>query len=502
MAAAASLGFIVVFLAMACISVFIWSVGAILVPRVDWLRYGHRAVWTMSIGTLFLSALFIYYADWSRHLAKTFGWRRPFSDGAAFAPIAAHLLLLALLGSAAMLFSHSYWHTQVDLLRWEARARNFPTSLADYYQDVAPEKNAYPGLANFLENLTLNEHSGLTDLKLGLGRWEIADDKYVDAQLRLLKNKFPDFIDPYLKEKTHYVVNDYQAAANAPQLMKDGEFNGLMMLGNISFYLASSEATRGNESAAWKNVARCMTLAKLAASDPSLPAQMASFTIERRCVQASVNVLLRRPAAELPVDLKERLIAALRVRRVDLGLQFRFANFMDLQRREYHAESFTLDDYAPSPLFRMGWRVAVQAGAIDAGIFAAGRWLMDQMRLEGPQAPYNPVLSEWPFFLEKNRLRLNFQKFHITETEHKAWIRMTLIASALSAFQRREGVYPKALNELSPRYLFNRFLVDPLRTGGFVYKRTARGFELGSLGHSGDGRTSQKKPFRLTAIRH
>lgn len=478
-------------------AVLVWSLGAILIPYIPFFAPGYRSVHILGILTVASSALFIYTARLHPLIGRGFGLYGGESDAASLATVCARLLFLAFLAGICMGGAHRLWHARLDTLRQQAHENTLPTTLSDFHIDHTPETNAYPALDRIIKKLDTSTYSHMGRLRLGLGRWDALSHKRVHSAAQSYGHALKTHVDPSLTLYTHYSANDYRKAPGNPYTLTDVSFSKLMMLGNLSFYLATSAAYNGPEKAAWPHINRCLQLAQLAGTNPTLPAQTASLTIERRCIHGALNVMLNRQGAILPSAISQKIKAALMQEKIRQGMQFRLAQVFDLQSHEWEAEEFGLVGARVSPLFRAGWRIIAAAGAVDAGLAAHGQILLKELLNKKKDSRTSGEYAYWPFFFEKTRIRLNYQEFRIIEKEHKAWMQMALVYSALNAYRRSRGRYPPSLSQLIPTQIAPNVLQDPFGSGPFGYATQNGEALLRSLGFAGNARTKYGRTFEI-----
>lgn len=422
---------------------------------------------------------------------------------------------LALACACVLSLVHNHWHGEAETAKRLLAFRGFPVSLEEFQEDLPDSEYAYPALARTVEGdfdpafYDKSEHEDG-----GVSRWDPETIKREAASSAHYAAYLEKDLAPLLRRKhARYMKVDHLQASRDPLNVPAPKLGNLSAISKIAKTHAVSLAAKGNAEKAWEMVRLQFALADLLSGDRTLLAKMVTLAIRRQGADAAAGILLNRPGASLPKDIRLRLQSASAGSLAVEGLRGELAYLFDIYNfihgleykkfREHGGFSGILltgsgsvsgagpgfDYFLFSVLRRMGL-VDLNAAAA-AGYFSTaaepGSWAETSERSREAESRISG-LPFWPFLLVKYSL----PSFAVRtrEFEVQARARMTLALAELQRFRRERGKYPRKLSEVKPGPA-----PDVFSGGGFLYEPAAGGFDLCSAGAAGDRKEASSKDF-------
>ncbi|MDD5629299.1 MAG: hypothetical protein PHU21_09555 [Elusimicrobia bacterium] len=438
----------------------------------------------LSPGSLNLAAGVVLGALAAFALVKSLRLHRRFRAGGQAGTGAALVALLAAASLCVVLAVKAVWHGRLESLRLEVAARGWPTSLAEFQEDLPDASYAQSALEQAAAKLDL-----AGPVKKDLQAWggdllDSAGGPKAGGTWGRLCPTVDGLVDKACQGRTRLAKTDYVAAAKDPLNMPLPKMAQLPTAAR----LLRACASRQPAARAWAQVDRQWRLAALAGTHRSLIAQLVAVDMETLGVKTALDILQRQPRAVLPDRLARAFRQRLGRNRVSEGLRAELAMHLDI----------------PASLGR-GWAGGALAwsGVIDLNVLATARMVardaavqtMSEARAAQQLCDAElQALPSWPYFLARVAMP-SFGQLYVREFEGRDWARLALLSSAAARFRAARGRWPAALAELAPRFCEPGDLRDETAGTGFVLRAKGGGFELCAGGLKGDGKDFRGAEF-------
>ena len=242
-------------------------------------------------------------------------------DSSGLKPMACHLLALLAAAAACMAISHRVWHSRLDALRDEARAKGLAATLAAFHEELPPGANGYPEFDESMRGFDTGTLYRLgSRFQQGVHAWSKEDMEAARPVAAHYRKYMREKVVLHLERYTYLSAADYRRAPENPLAMPIPHYANHISAANAFGLLAGASAYEGDPRAAWREVADCLRLARLTGSDRTLLSQMIAVGVENACSGAALTVMLNAPGQTLPPDAARRLADGLALRRVRRAL--------------------------------------------------------------------------------------------------------------------------------------------------------------------------------------
>lgn len=428
-------------------------------------------------------------------------------QGRGHGAILAALGLLGLGCLVLMSVIHSHWHARAEDVRRTMDISGFPVTLAQFQEALPDGQYAYPRLAKAIE--TDFDPAFLNKIvhAEGAARWTAETARTEAAYAAHYAPYLERELAPLLKQKyARFLKVDYAAVARDPFKAPEPGLGKLSSIAKAARLSAVSAAVKGDTAKAWELVRLQFALSDVLANEKFLLGKMVALGIRGQGLDSVAGILLNRPGAVIPKDLRLRLRAASggdtsgSLLKGEVAYQYDLYNYfhgLNFSRfREIGGSSAFLmsgpggSGRAGLALEYLGFSLLRRFGVLDmnsmasAGYFStiaeAGSWAEVSARNREAEGRVNSLPS-WPYLLAKISLP-SYSRVLEREFVTRAKARLTLVCAELLRYRREHGKYPKNLSELGA----GETAADVFVGGEFYYAPAAGGFDLCSAGAAGD----------------
>ena len=496
------------------------------------------SVFTLSVVLLTVTGLSLYVLPWSVQKEKIFRvlgikvvekspevhrilwlkWTSRRVSAPADAEIRGIPPLLSRLAAATaasllvMMFAHSVWHSKAEALKLSIKEKGWPSSLADFREDLPDDQYAATAFESALLKIDMRAMDEKTDLALKPVKWDKDTFRRQAAFVAGLAHLITGEVVPTLKGRTRWMKADYLAAVKDPLNMPVPKYMDQIKFSKLLRLSACVEAVRGNLPAAWGYVRLQLKIAELVSTEPSLIGKVVTVTLRRQAALAAVGIMLNRPETGVPSDIAKTLRVFPAGSLVSEGMKTEAAIRLDLIASPFPQE----DKNKITGLERISWevleRLVLFTGLTDISILKSVSYFSQLIITPSRYRLFEPLgskadqeleaLPDWPYILAKMATG-KFSDLHEKEWEMKAWAQMALITSAAGKYYSAHGRYPAKAGELSPGFLSEDLLADPFSFRELEYAAASGGksFSLCSVGPKGKHKDSKELAFCVQQAR-
>lgn len=239
-------------------------------------------------------------------------------------------------------------------------------------------------------------------------------------------------------------------------------------------YRAMSASVRNDMKGAWTSLEQALDMTALGYETQLFLSQIVITLMYDEAASAASGILLAHPGESMPGSVAGKLRAAAARDNSYYALRAEIVFHEDVLR------SRVADSFSPNPRKQS---TALMIGALGTLELSYEWRLAESFRGDLDR---NPGISAMRVEMRAKETRLmlplagggfspEYERIYYQELRGRAHIRMTLLASALNAYNRARGRYPASLDELVPAYADKSAMKSPFRDGAIAYQQLEGG---------------------------